>query len=137
MKETIDILINYKKKLIDKKFYFDEIKNTKKSSETQIEINKIKFCIENLIEQLNNQLQQEKKINQLIETIDKLELVSILHGIDNFNFYLTFKLSDLLDLVKENRENKIVRIPIQHYDKKPIYKFIKDKNGRLIFNGKI
>lgn len=137
IEQATDILISFKNKLIEKKFYFEETKNTRSFNKTQIEINKIELVINLLIEKFNNQLEQEKQINKLIETCQKLELICILFGIDNFNYYLSYKKNDLLELVKENREANIVRIPLQLFDKKPKYKFKTDKNGRLIFNGKV
>lgn len=137
IEQATEILISFKNKLIEKKFYFVETKNDKAVNKTQLEINKIDLVINLLIEKFNSEIKQDKKINKLIETSDKLELICILFGIDNFQHYLSYKKKDLLELVKENRENGIVRIPIQLFDKKPKYKFKTDKNGRLIFNGKI
>lgn len=137
IEQATEILISFKNKLIEKKFYFAETKNDKAVNKTQLEINKIDLVINLLIEKFNSEIKQDKKINKLIETSEKLELICILFGIDNFQHYLSYKKKDLLELVKENRENGIVRIPIQLFDKKPKYKFKTDKNGRLIFNGKI
>jgi hypothetical protein len=141
MIEIIEILKDLKNNLEETKIYFDE-KNKIVSKKLNAQINKLNFSINflsnNYLNKENFNIEHKNQINLLNEKIKKFELICLLHGIDNLNFYInTYKLTELIDLVKENRNNKIVRVPLQLLDIKPKYKFRKNEAGKLVFCGKI
>lgn len=136
--ETLNSLLN---EINNDKIYFSE-HNKNVTKKIQSIENKLTFCIDLISEFINDSLEQSIKLNndfkQKNELINKLELICILYGIDEFNQYLKmYSFNELLEIVKENRENKIIRLPVHFRNIKPRYLFKKNSNGKLIFTGKI
>lgn len=136
MIEIIEILKDLKNNLEESKNYFDD-KNKIVTKKLNSQINKLNYSIDLLSNNYLNNHKLNNQINKQNEKIEKFILICLLFGIDNFKYYLDYKLNDLIDLVKENRNNKIVRVPIQLLEIKPKYKFRKNEAGKLVFNGKI
>jgi hypothetical protein len=141
LNEVLDTLNSLLNELNADKIYFSEI-NENVTKKIQANENKINYCIDLLTQFLNDSLKENKTLKNDFkhknELINKLELILILYGIDEFNYYLKmYSFSELLEIVKENRENKIIRLPVYFREIKPRYLFSKNKTGKLIFAGKI
>ena len=141
LNEVLDTLNSLLNKVNEDKIYFSDI-NENVSKKIQAHENKINYCIDLLSQYLNDSLEENKTLKNDFkhknELINKLELILILYGIDEFNDYLKmYSFNQLLEIVKENRENKIIRLPVHFIEIKPRYLFSKNKTGKLIFTGKI
>lgn len=141
LNEVLDTLNSLLNKVNEDKIYFSDI-NENVSKKIQAHENKLNYCIDLLSQFLNDSLEENKTLKNDFkhknELINKLELILILYGIDEFNDYLKmYSFNQLLEIVKENRENKIIRLPVHFREIKPRYLFSKNKTGKLIFTGKI
>lgn len=141
LNEILDTLNSLLNKVNEDKIYFSDI-NENVTKKIQAHENKLNYCIDLLSQFINDSLEENKKLNTDFklknELINKLELICILYGIDEFNDYLKmYSFAQLLEIVKENRENKIIRLPVHFRKIKPRYLFSKNKTGQLIFTGKI
>lgn len=107
-------LDNYIKKENYNKFYADNLNS---------ELQRLNF-INNFF--LNNQNKKiDKNINDLnilIEKLKKFEIICLIHGIDNINYFLNYSINDLIDMLKDFRNNNMIRIPITLNCNKQIYK---------------
>ena len=138
--EALNTLYSLLNQLNEDKIFFTD-KNEQVTKKIQANENKLSFCIDLITDLFNeiqlNEIQLKNRFKDLNNSINKLELICILYGIDDFNDYLkNYSFNDLLSLVKENRENKIVRLPQFFREIKPKYKFINEA-GKLKFAGKI
>jgi hypothetical protein len=138
--EALNTLYSLLNQLNEDKIFFSD-KNEQVTKKIQANENKLSFCIDLITDLFNeiqlNEIQLKNRFKDLNNSINKLELICILYGIDDFNDYLkNYSFNDLLSLVKENRENKIVRLPQFFREIKPKYKFI-NESGKLKFAGKI
>lgn len=107
-------LNNYIKKENYNKFYAENLNS---------ELQRLNF-INNFF--LNNQNKKiDKNINDLnilIEKLKKFEIICLIHGIDNINYFLNYSINDLIDMLKDFRNNNMIRIPITLNCNKQIYK---------------
>lgn len=107
-------LDNYIKKENYNKFYAENLNS---------ELQRLNF-INNFF--LNNQNKKiDKNINDLnilIEKLKKFEIICLIHGIDNINYFLNYSINDLIDMLKDFRNNNMIRIPITLNCNKQIYK---------------
>lgn len=138
--EALNTLYSLLNQLNEDKIFFSD-KNEQVTKKIQANENKLSYCIDLITDLFNeiqlNEIQLKNRFKDLNLSINKLELICILYGIDDFNDYLkNYSFNDLLSLVKENRENKIVRLPQFFREIKPKYKFINEA-GKLKFAGKI
>jgi hypothetical protein len=138
--EALNTLYSLLNQLNEDKIFFSD-KNEQVTKKIQANENKLSYCIDLITDLFNeiqlNEIQLKNRFKDLNNSINKLELICILYGIDDFNDYLkNYSFNDLLSLVKENRENKIVRLPLFFREIKPKYKFINEA-GKLKFAGKI
>jgi hypothetical protein len=138
--EALNTLFSLLNQLNEDKIFFSD-KNEQVTKKIQANENKLSYCIDLITDLFNeiqlNEIQLKNKFKDLNNSINKLELICILYGVDDFNDYLkNYSFNDLLSLVKENRENKIVRLPLFFREIKPKYKFINEA-GKLKFAGKI
>ena len=138
--EALNTLYSLLNQLNEDKIFFSD-KNEQVTKKIQANENKLSYCIDLITDLFNeiqlNEIQLKNKFKDLNNSINKLELICILYGVDDFNDYLkNYSFNDLLSLVKENRENKIVRLPLFFREIKPKYKFINEA-GKLKFAGKI
>ena len=113
LNEVLDTLNSLLNELNADKIYFSEI-NENVTKKIQANENKINYCIDLLTQFLNDSLEENKTLKNDFkhknELINKLELILILYGIDEFNDYLKmYSFKQLLEIVKEKRENKIIR----------------------------
>jgi len=138
--EALNTLYSLLNQLNEDKIFFSD-KNEQVTKKIQANENKLSYCIDLITDLFNeiqlNEIQLKNRFKDLNNSINKLELICILYGIDDFNDYLkNYSFNELLSLVKENRENKIVRLPLFFREIKPKYKFINEA-GKLKFAGKI
>jgi SAM-dependent MidA family methyltransferase len=138
--EALNTLYSLLNQLNEDKIFFSD-KNEQVTKKIQANENKLSYCIDLITDLFNeiqlNEIQLKNRFKDLNNSINKLELICILYGIDDYNDYLkNYSFNDLLSLVKENRENKIVRLPLFFREIKPKYKFINEA-GKLKFSGKI
>lgn len=138
--EALNTLYSLLNQLNEDKIFFSD-KNEQVTKKIQANENKLSYCIDLITDLFNeiqlNEIQLKNKFKDLNNSINKLELICILYGVDDFNYYLkNYSFNELLSLVKENRENKIVRLPQFFREIKPKYKFINEA-GKLKFAGKI
>lgn len=141
LNETLETLNSLLIQINNDKIFFSE-HNENVTKKLQAIENKLNYSIDLLNEFYNDNLEENKKLNTDFkiknELINKLELICILYGIDEFNQYLKiYSFNELLEIVKENRENKIIRLPVHFREIKPRYLFSKNSKGKLIFTGKI
>jgi hypothetical protein len=107
-------LDNYIKKENYNKFFADSLNS---------EIQRLYFINDFL-------LNKEKKTNSkqlndlqiLTDKIKKFELICLIFGIDNFNYFQNYTINNLIDMLKDFRNNNMIRIPVTLNCNSKIYK---------------
>ena len=121
-------LNSYTQKENYNKFFADNLKT---------EITRLNFIYDFLLSIQKSKIEKtEKQINDLnrsIEKIKKFELICLIHGIDNINYFLSYSVNDLIDMLKDFRNNNMIRIPINLPANKQVYRSeICKQTGRYI-----
>jgi hypothetical protein len=110
-------LNSYIKKENFNKFFADNLKT---------EINRLNFIYDYLLNSEKNKIDKTDKqlndLNRLIQINKKFELICLIHGIDNINYFLNYSIDDLIDMLKDFRNNNMIRIPICMPLNKKVYK---------------
>lgn len=122
----------------DKNTLLKNLKNDKSKVFIEQEIKKLTFCIETLSNEYNdNQIKIKafkNSIDQLTKQNQKFHLICLLFGIDDFKTYQLYNKEYLVELVKDYRENNLVKIPfaLPVNKKNPYRSFICKDTGKYI-----
>ncbi len=107
-------LNSYLKKENQNQYYIDNLKS---------EILRLNFVNDYLINSQNKKIDKNiNDLNILIDKLKKFELICLIHGIDNINYFQNYTIADLIDMLKDFRNNNMIRIPITLNCNKQIYK---------------
>jgi hypothetical protein len=107
-------LNNYLKKENYNKNFAEQLKS---------ELVRLNFINDYFINSQNKKIDKTiNNLNNLIDKQKKFELICLIHGIDNINYFLSYSIADLIEMLKDFRSNKMVRIPITLNCNNKIYK---------------